>query len=102
MPLAPDQILLGKYKILKHLGSGAVGHVYLAEDMNLKRRVSIKHLKPEYAKNEEALERFQREAQTIASLRHPNVAVVHGLEQEGDENFIIIEYLNLFRDSLKW
>ncbi|MFX1475972.1 MAG: protein kinase, partial [Promethearchaeota archaeon] len=86
------KILFGKYKILELLGSGAVGDVYLAEDMDLKRKVAVKHLKSEYAADEEALERFREEARTIASLRHPNIAIVHGLEQENGQSCVIMEY----------
>jgi serine/threonine protein kinase len=92
MPIAAEKVILKKYKILKALGRGALGNVYLAKDIGLKRKVAIKHLRPEYATDEEALERFRREARTIASLRHPNIAIVYGLEQENGQSYIILEH----------
>ena len=86
------KVLLKKYRILELLGSGALGDVYLAEDMALKRKVAVKHLKSEYAADKKALERFREEASTIANLRHPNIAIVHGLEQEDGQSYIIMEY----------
>jgi serine/threonine protein kinase/nucleoside phosphorylase len=91
-PLKKGKVLLNKYKILKPLGSGVLGDVYLAEDMVLKRKVAVKHLKPEYAADENALERFREEASTIANLRHQNIAIVHGLEQEEGQSYIVMEY----------
>jgi serine/threonine protein kinase/nucleoside phosphorylase/outer membrane protein assembly factor BamD (BamD/ComL family) len=91
-PITKGQLILKKYKILGPLGSGAFGDVYLAEDMDLKRKVAIKHLKTEYATNEEALERFRKEARTIAGLKHQNIAVVYGMDKENDQSYIVLEY----------
>ena len=90
--LGKGKVLLQKYRILKPLGGGALGNVYLAEDVNLKRKVAIKHLKSEYAADEKALERFRQEASTIARLRHQNITVVYGLEQEDGQSYILMEY----------
>jgi serine/threonine protein kinase/outer membrane protein assembly factor BamD (BamD/ComL family) len=92
MSLTPGHILLGKYRIEKLLGSGGWGDVYLAEDSQLGRQVAIKHLKADWAKDETILQRFLQEARVIAALKHPNVVVIHALEQEGDEHYIIEEY----------
>jgi hypothetical protein len=92
MSIEEGTLLLNKYKILRLLGSGALGDVYLAEDMDLERKVAVKHLKSRYAADKEALARFRREARTIAGLRHPNIAIVYGLERENGQSYIVMEY----------
>ena len=64
---------LGHYRIRDKLGAGGMGEVYLAEDSTLKRQVALKVLPPELAANQERLDRFQREAETLAALDHPNI-----------------------------
>ena len=71
---------LGSYHIQSALGAGGMGEVYLARDTNLGRDVAIKVLPEAFAENVERLARFEREARTLASLSHPNIAIVHGLE----------------------
>lgn len=92
MPIANGKILLDKYKILRLLGSGAWGDVYLAQDIKLGRQVAIKHLKGELAEDEIALKRFLREARIIAALRNPNVVIIHALERKNDNHYIVMEY----------
>jgi len=79
MPLAP-RTQLGPYEILGLLGVGGMGEVYRAQDARLKREVALKVLSPEFAQDAERLSRFAREAQILASLNHPGIAAVHGLE----------------------
>ena len=71
---------LGSYEILSALGAGGMGEVYRARDLKLNRDVAIKVLLPAVANDPERLARFRREAQVLASLNHPNIAHVHGLE----------------------
>jgi hypothetical protein len=76
-------VRLGPYEILSPLGAGGMGEVYRAHDTKLNRDIALKVLLPEVADNPERLARFRREAQILASLNHPNIAHIYGLE-EGD------------------
>ena len=90
MPLATGQTLT-QYEILGPLGAGGMGEVYRAKDTRLEREVAIKVLPEEMAGDEERLQRFEREARTLAALNHPNVAGIHGIDQEGDTCFLAME-----------
>jgi serine/threonine-protein kinase len=72
---------IGPYEIAALIGAGGMGEVYRATDTNLKRTVAIKVLPDSLATNTERLARFQREAEVLASLNHPNIAQIHGFEQ---------------------
>ena len=76
----PSGHRLGPYEITGHLGSGGMGEVYRAKDSRLKREVAIKVLPIDVASDPERLARFQREAEVLASLNHPNIAHVYGIE----------------------
>ncbi len=80
MPLTAGQTL-SYYEILGSLGAGAMGEVYWAKDTRLDREVAIKVLPEHFAGNEERLLRFEREAKSLASLNHPNVAQIFGVDQ---------------------
>src|SRR5512142_2081547 len=82
---------LGHYRITEKVGAGGMGEVYRAEDSNLHRHVAIKVLPDEFAHDAERLARFQREAEVLASLNHPNIATIHGLEESGGKRFIVME-----------
>ena len=73
--------MLGPYQVLSKLGEGGMGEVYRARDTKLKREVAIKVLPAAFAEDPDRLARFQREAELLASLNHPNIAAVYGLEQ---------------------
>jgi serine/threonine protein kinase len=77
---SPGTFLADRYEIIEELGKGGMGEVYLAEDKNLKRQVAIKVLPKQFALDKERLARFEREARLLASLNHPNIATIHGLE----------------------
>jgi serine/threonine protein kinase len=72
---------LGAYEILAPLGAGGMGEVYRARDGKLGRDVALKVLPDSFANDPERLARFQREAQVLASLNHPNIAHIHGIEE---------------------
>src|SRR5687767_5660111 len=79
MPLSSGD-KLGAYEIVDKIGEGGMGEVYRARDSKLKREVAIKVLPAELANDPERLARFQREAEVLASLNHPHIAHVYGLE----------------------
>jgi serine/threonine protein kinase/tetratricopeptide (TPR) repeat protein len=72
--------ILGHYRILRRLGAGGMGEVYAAEDTRLKRQVALKVLPPETTSDPECRQRFQREAEAVARLDHPNVVAIHSIE----------------------
>jgi predicted Ser/Thr protein kinase len=90
---APDPGRIGSYPILGVIGRGGMGTVYLAEDTRLKRRVAIKVLPALGLRDAEALRRFEREAQVLAALNHPNIATVFSLEEDGARHFLTMEYV---------
>jgi serine/threonine protein kinase len=82
---------LGPYEILSPLGSGGMGEVYRARAMRLKRDVALKILPESFASDSERLARFQREAEVLASLNHPNIAAIHGLEESNGPRALVTE-----------
>src|SRR6202795_4937421 len=90
MPLTTGS-RLGPYEILSLLGAGGMGEVYRARDTKLNRDVAIKVLPDLVANDPERLARFQREAQVLASLNHPNIAHIHGLEESGGTLALVME-----------
>ncbi len=82
---------LGSYKIISLLGAGGMGEVYRAHDNKLGRDVAVKTLPREFARDPERLARFRREARTLASLNHPNIAAIYGLEESGDVDCLVME-----------
>ncbi len=74
---------LGHYQITSQLGKGGMGEVYQAKDQKLGRDVAIKVLPEELARDADRVARLQREAKVLASLNHPHIAAIHGLEESG-------------------
>jgi len=82
---------LGHYDITGHLGTGGMGEVYQAVDPKLGRNVAIKLLPEAFARDPERVARFDREARVLASLNHPNIAAIYGVEESGALRFLVME-----------
>jgi serine/threonine-protein kinase len=82
---------LGSHEITALLGKGGMGEVYRARDLKLKREVAIKILPDEFACDPERVSRFQREAEVLASLNHPNIATIHDLEETDGTRYLVLE-----------
>jgi serine/threonine protein kinase len=78
---------LAHYQITSHLGSGGFGDVYQATDAKLGRSVAIKLLPEAFSHDSDRVARFEREARVLASLNHPNIAAIYGLEESGGHRF---------------
>ena len=91
--LSPNTTL-AHYKIICKIGEGGMGEVYRARDEKLNRDVAIKVLPSEFAKDEERLVRFKREAQVLASLNHPNIAAIYGLEDFDGAVALVMEFID--------
>ncbi len=90
MPLSPGT-KLGVYEVTAKIGAGGMGEVYRAHDTSLDRDVAIKVLPDAFATDPERLARFEREAKVLASLNHPNIAAIYGLEKSGDTPALVLE-----------
>ena len=84
---------LGNFQCTTLLGRGGMGEVYQAKDQKLGRDVAIKVLPEEFAQDTDRVARFQREAKLLASLNHPNIAAVHGMEESEGTHFLVLELI---------
>lgn len=89
-PLSNRDVLAGRYVILRLLGEGAFGLVYLASDLDLQRPVAIKVPRPERLHRPEAVERYLSEARIVANLRHPNIVPIHDMGKIGDGGVFLV------------
>src|SRR6187431_2935045 len=85
---------IGPYEVTGVLGAGGMGEVYRARDTKLNRDVALKVLPDEFATDADRLARFTREAQTLASLNHPNIAHIHGLEESAGVRALVMELVD--------
>ena len=94
---------LGHYSVSTLLGKGGMGVVYQAKDQKLGRDVAIKVLPEEFARDVDRVARFQREAKMLASLNHPNIAAIHGMEESDGAHFLVLELVegDTLSDQLK-
>src|SRR5438034_10738181 len=84
---------LGRYEIRSKIGEGGMGEVYLAEDIQLHRRVALKMLRADIAANQDRMRRFVQEAQATAALNHPNIAHIYEIGESGGVHFIAMEFM---------
>ena len=84
---------LGAYSIVSFLAKGGMGEVYRARDTKLKREVAIKILPEEFSRDRDRVARFQREAEVLASLNHPNIAAIYDLEEAEGARFLVLEFV---------
>lgn len=93
---AADTIVNGRYRIVRVIGQGGMGRVYLAEDMDLRRRVALKLLSYEVSKDQELAQRFIHEAQNASRINHLNVVAIFdkGLESESGRQFLVTEFVD--------
>ncbi|HUK52998.1 MAG TPA: serine/threonine-protein kinase, partial [Candidatus Binatia bacterium] len=82
---------LGPYEIVAPLGQGGMGEVYRARDTRLGREIAVKVLPTDVASSPDRLARFEREARTVASLNHPNIVVLHSIEESSGTRFLTME-----------
>jgi Tol biopolymer transport system component len=85
---------LGHYEITSHLGTGGMGEVYQATDSKLGRSVAIKLLPEAFTHDADRTARFEREARVLASLNHPNIAAIYGVEESGGRKFLVMELVS--------
>jgi eukaryotic-like serine/threonine-protein kinase len=85
---------LGAYEIVLLLGKGGMGEVYRAKDTKLGRDVALKILPDAFTTEPERLARFRREAQVLASLNHPHIGAIYGLEESSGQQFLVLELID--------
>jgi len=101
--LEKGSVIAKKYKIIAKVGEGGMGVVYKAKDMRLDRTVALKFLPPELTKDEEAKKRFIQEAKAAAALDHPNICIVHEIDESDGQTFIAMSFIEgqSLKDKLK-
>ena len=91
---------ISHYKILEKLGEGGMGVVYKAEDMKLKRTVALKFLPTHLTKSEQDKARFLQEAQAASAIEHPNVCVIHDIQEHEKQQFIVMQYVKVKQSKI--
>ena len=91
--LQKGKTIAGKYKILAEIGRGGMGVVFKAKDKRLDRFVALKFLPPELTRDEDAKKRFVQEAKAAAALNHPNITIIHEIDEDEDRTFIVMELI---------
>ena len=91
--LSKGTVIAGKYIIMGEIGRGGMGVVYKAKDTRLDRAVALKFLSPELTRDEEAKKRFVQEAKAAAAINHPNISIIHEIDEHQGQTFIAMEYV---------
>src|SRR3990172_12013060 len=86
-----EDVSIAHYRVTGTLGKGGMGEVYRATDSKLRRDVALKILPDAFARDPDRMARFSREAQVLASLNHPNIASIHGLEESEGKRALVME-----------
>ena len=87
-------LFVGKYKLIRLLGHGGMGNVFLGEHVTMNRRVALKFISRQMGKDRASLERFLAEARAVAALDHPNIVQAYNVDNEGDRYYIVMEYID--------
>jgi serine/threonine protein kinase len=90
----PENIINGRFKILKVLDRGGMGEIFLAEDNNSRGKVAIKIISSDWLRDRAALARFQREARAVSLLNHPNICAIYEIAQENNREYIVMQYVD--------
>ena len=90
---AVGRVLDGRYRVLSRIADGGMATVYLARDERLDREVAVKIMRPDLARDQTFVSRFQREARLAAGLSHPNIVAVHDFGADGGDMFLVMEYV---------
>ena len=93
MPIGAG-VRLGPYEILSPLGAGGMGEVYRARDTKLERDVALKILPESFVHDPDRVARFRREAHVLASLNHPHIGAIYGLDEANGEQFLVLELID--------
>src|SRR5207248_3410232 len=93
MPIGPGT-RLGPYEVVAAIGAGGMGEVYRARDTKLNRDVALKILPATFASDPDRLARFRREAQVLASLNHPHIGAIYGIEEANGRHFLVLELVD--------
>src|SRR6476619_6067908 len=88
-----EGVKISNYKVLHSVGSGGMGGVYLAEDLNLERKVALKVLLPDFANDNERVRRFEQEAKSASALNHPNILTVFEVGAFENTRYIATEFV---------
>jgi tetratricopeptide (TPR) repeat protein len=89
-----DGLIAGTYRVKRKIAAGGMGIVFEADDVHLERRVAIKKMREEISFDRRERERFLREARTVARLKHPNIVEIHSVVGDGDDIYLVFEYVD--------